>query len=227
MYELTREDYKIVIATEGGGASYLDILVPCFVIPSGVETVDPVPRSVPFLAHTLFAPPVPPSASDLEAQTDGASPTTYPVKRPHSSDYSQPSRRYLNILVAGAAEHGLPRDYQTYLQSLHPYHITTRRQLVGRWVAVNFWHRITRVLFLLGRILADERGRYPAWYALLLGWWFGACWAWYDSPVGERLLGDGERTEGDEWEEYGWYRDVEKGPPWEGDAKDLARRKEG
>ncbi|KAK4237558.1 hypothetical protein C8A03DRAFT_44606 [Achaetomium macrosporum] len=59
VYEVTPEDYAKIVATEGGGASYHDILVPCIVLPPSVRVPEkptiPVPPR-PFLAHTLYAP---------------------------------------------------------------------------------------------------------------------------------------------------------------------------
>ncbi|KAL2017747.1 hypothetical protein VTK56DRAFT_1717 [Thermocarpiscus australiensis] len=62
VYEVTPEDYAKIIATEGGGASYLDILVPCFPLPPNITVLEkpPVPiPPAPFLAHTLCAPRLP------------------------------------------------------------------------------------------------------------------------------------------------------------------------
>ncbi|CAK7245300.1 MAG: hypothetical protein STHCBS139747_006876 [Sporothrix thermara] len=59
VYEVTRDDYARIIATEGGGSSYQDILVPCFVVAPrmGVPEKPALPVPVrPFLAHTLYAP---------------------------------------------------------------------------------------------------------------------------------------------------------------------------
>ncbi|KAK3309728.1 uncharacterized protein B0T15DRAFT_481311 [Chaetomium strumarium] len=62
VYEVTSEDYAKIVATEGGGASYHDILVPCIVLPPSVRVPEkptiPVPPR-PFLAHTLYAPRLP------------------------------------------------------------------------------------------------------------------------------------------------------------------------
>ena len=59
VYEVTRKDFAHIIATEGGGASYRDILVPCLPLPlpDSKPTFPPkLPR--PFLAHTLYQPPI-------------------------------------------------------------------------------------------------------------------------------------------------------------------------
>ncbi|KAL1895878.1 hypothetical protein Sste5346_004975 [Sporothrix stenoceras] len=74
VYEVTRDDYAQIIATEGGGASYQDVLVPCLVVAPrmGVPEkpdIPVVPR--PFLAHTLFAPQVPADKKAIAGETDG------------------------------------------------------------------------------------------------------------------------------------------------------------
>ncbi|KAJ4366010.1 hypothetical protein N0V85_009233, partial [Neurospora sp. IMI 360204] len=55
VYEVTAEDYATILATEGGGASYHEILVPCIQLPAPVRIPEhprpDLPR--PFLARTL------------------------------------------------------------------------------------------------------------------------------------------------------------------------------
>lgn len=76
VYEVTAEDYATIVRTEGGGASYKDILVPCIAIPSrppGVPERPPVPGlPKPFWAHTLYAPRIPtqPGDDDGDDQPD-------------------------------------------------------------------------------------------------------------------------------------------------------------
>ena len=55
VYEVTKEDFAHIIATEGGGSSYKDILVDCYYLPHDAKVVDPEPTGKPFKAHTLFA----------------------------------------------------------------------------------------------------------------------------------------------------------------------------
>ncbi|CAK7272350.1 hypothetical protein SEPCBS57363_005086 [Sporothrix epigloea] len=160
VYEVTRDDYARIIATEGGGASYQDILVPCFVVEPrmGVPEKPALPVPVPpFLAHTLCAPRLPPPDDSPDSGTrgehngsdddggDGGDDDdeswfsrcwkaflkwTAMRGRP-DPDYAQPSRRYLGLLTTGAAEHELPEAYQDWLASLQPYTVTTWRQTVG------------------------------------------------------------------------------------------------
>lgn len=61
VYEVTPEDYATIVATEGGGASYANILVPCFPLPPRMSVPEkpPIELPKPFFAHTLYAPPLP------------------------------------------------------------------------------------------------------------------------------------------------------------------------
>ncbi|KAH8905019.1 hypothetical protein BR93DRAFT_929264 [Coniochaeta sp. PMI_546] len=69
VYEVTPEDFAKIVATEGGGASYADIMVPCLPIPPRMTVPEkPDWPELPkmFLAHTLYAPrvPGPPGSGD-------------------------------------------------------------------------------------------------------------------------------------------------------------------
>ncbi|KAM3079209.1 hypothetical protein ACMFMF_004134 [Clarireedia jacksonii] len=66
VYEVTPEDYRIIIATEGGGASYQDVVVQCYVLPDGSKTVNPVPSARPDPNYAQA------SARYLKLITDGA-----------------------------------------------------------------------------------------------------------------------------------------------------------
>lgn len=60
VYEVTAADYATILRTEGGGAAYKDIMVPCLEIPTRPPGIPekPSPPEVPrpFWAHTLYAP---------------------------------------------------------------------------------------------------------------------------------------------------------------------------
>jgi hypothetical protein len=113
VYEVTPEDYRTIIATEGGGASYQDVIVPCFPLPAGIKIVDPTPSGAPFDVHTLLSPS-----------------STGRNQRPDPS-YAQASARYLKLITDGAEEHELPSEYKAYLYNIRPYTITTVRQKIG------------------------------------------------------------------------------------------------
>jgi hypothetical protein len=178
VYEVTREDYVHIIATEGGGSGYEDVLVDCYAL-SGEPSQDvPMkPAGQPFKAHTLFAPSK--------------------LTRPDHS-YAQPSARYLKLITDGAAEHGLPLEYQAFLHQIRPFHLTTTRQRLGSFVFLSVWSPF--FLFFIGgaaAIFLRPDGTYPKWFAEFLNAMFTACWASYDHFFKE-LFGDGERTIGDD-----------------------------
>ncbi|KAG7292734.1 hypothetical protein NEMBOFW57_002774 [Staphylotrichum longicolle] len=85
VYEVTTEDYAKIVATEGGGASYHEILVPCLVLPPSIRVPEkptiPAPP-MPFLAHTLYAPRLP----DLPDGGDDDSNKPSPSPNPNSDD---------------------------------------------------------------------------------------------------------------------------------------------
>ncbi|CAJ2501623.1 Uu.00g044760.m01.CDS01 [Anthostomella pinea] len=74
VYEVTPEDYATIVKTEGGGASYHDVLTPCLALPPAMRVPEkpPVPELPrPFLAHTLYAPRLPDLPGDDDDDDDG------------------------------------------------------------------------------------------------------------------------------------------------------------
>lgn len=186
VYEVTPEDYAHIIATEGGGASYQDILVDCYPFPTADPScpVPDKPTLPSFRAHTLFAPALPPG--------EDPPPDSGRFQRP-DPDYAQPSARYLKLITDGAAELALPYEYQDYLNSLQPYTITTNKQRVGQFIFLSLWGPFISLIFAMGRMFQDEQGRQPAWLRELTGALFKALWASYDIFF-QPIFGDGERT---------------------------------
>ena len=184
VYEVTPADFAHIIATEGGGSSYQDVLVDCHVLPSGTTEVPSSPTTGSFKAHTLF------------------SPTTSPDKPPPAGggrlgrpdpEHAQASARYLKLITDGADEHDLPAEYKKYLHSLRPYTITSNRQRLGKFVFMSVWFPIMMALFGLGKLFHDKNGRSPQWFARLSGVVFQGVWMSYDGFF-KGLFGDGERT---------------------------------
>ncbi|MCJ1364246.1 hypothetical protein MMC16_003355 [Acarospora aff. strigata] len=186
VYEVSREDYAHIIATEGGGASYQDIVVDCYVLPTA-QTVPEKPDTEPFKAHTLFSPAIPPNPP---GKPPGKSRGR--ISRPDPS-YAQASARYLKLITDGADEHDLPAEYKEYLQDLQPYTITTNRQRLGQYIFLALWMPLVTLLFSMGKLFAGKDGRAPTWMAEFMGAVFRAVWASYDSFF-FKLFGDGERT---------------------------------
>ena len=179
VYEVTPGDFAHIIATEGGGSGYQDVLVQCHPFPEDWSKSDRVPQepqTPAFKAHTLFAP------SDKQ--------------RRRNPSYAEASARYLNLIKVGASEHELPDEYRDYLSDLHPYTITTQGQRLGRFVVRMLWYPILMAVFSLNRVFADKRGRSPEWLRRLQTAVFAGIWATYDA-VFHDLFGDGERTQRD------------------------------
>ncbi|KAL1793324.1 hypothetical protein ACET3X_008306 [Alternaria dauci] len=185
VYEVTLSDYAHIIATEGGGSAYKDILVDCHVLPPS-NTVPSTPDSKPFKAHTLFAPIVDQETNQRTADR---------VTRPDPS-YAQPSARYLKLITDGAAQCNLPDEYQEYLNNIRTYTITTKKQEMGKAIFLAIWMPFVMFIFTMGRKLSDEKGRSPWWLAKLSAMIFAGMWISYDS-VFKGTFGDGERTIGD------------------------------
>ena len=201
VYEVTPTDYAHIIATEGGGASYKDILVTCYPLPTS-PTVPESPTTSPFLAHTLFAPLSPPPSS-----------TGATFQRPDPS-YAQPSARYLKLITDGALELGLPTEYQNYLANIRPYTITSRKQQLGEFIFLGIWLPFIALILALQAQYQDEKGRSPKWLVQLSAAIFNGAWVSYDGFFKD-IFGDGERTqkcghERVEEERYGrrrrWFR---------------------
>lgn len=180
VYEVTLEDYRTIKSTEGGGASYIDIVVECYALPVGKKTVEEEPSGATFKAHTLFCPP-----NDKTSRPD-----------PY---YAQASARYLKLLTDGGEEHSLPDEYMAYLYNLQPYTITTRRQSAGKYIFATLWMPLILPIMGLGKLFADKEGKIPSWLARIFEILFRLLWLSYDK-VFKPAFGDGERTieKGDE-----------------------------
>jgi len=186
VYEVTPGDYAHIIATEGGGSSYHDILVDCHPFESSDPTV-PVPQNPTtpaFRAHTLFAPATP---SGENPPKDGGR-----FQRPNIS-YAQASARYLKLLTDGADECGLPNEYQEYLHALRPYTMTSNKQRLGQFIYLSLWMPFIVMVFAMSRMFADEKGVQPDWLKQLTAAIFKASWGSYDGFF-KPLFGDGERS---------------------------------
>lgn len=177
VYEVTREDYVNIIATEGGGAGYQDVLVDCYALNGTLHEVVPWnPAGSSFKAHTLY---------DKEGLSS----------RQHS--YAQPSPRYLKLITDGATEHDLPREYQDFLNQIRTFHLTTTQQKLGQFLFLAIWAPF--FLFALGgsKIFLRPDGTYPKWMAKLIQMIFTTAWKSYDKFF-KGTFGDGERTIGDD-----------------------------
>ncbi|KAL6250210.1 hypothetical protein RBB50_002511 [Rhinocladiella similis] len=177
VYEVTKEDFANIIATEGGGSGYKDVLVDCFAL-SGEPTEDVPwkPDGQSFKAHTLFAP------ADT-ARTDPS--------------YAQPSSRYLRLITDGASEHALPLEYQAFLHQIRTYHFTTTQQQLGSYIFLTIWSPFFLFMFGGASIFLRPDGTYPKWLSTFFRAMFTAVWTSYDKFF-KPTFGDGERTIGDD-----------------------------
>ncbi|KAI9842464.1 MAG: hypothetical protein M1837_007133 [Sclerophora amabilis] len=185
VYEVTKEDFAIIIATEGGGAAYQDVLVTCYPL-SESPIVPEHPDTQPFEAHTLLAPETDPSVGRTGADGGGR------VQRPDPS-YAQPSARYLKLIRDGAEEHNLPSEYTSYLCDIRPFTITQNRQWLGQFILLAVWLPILLTIFGAGALFKDKEGKSPAWFVKFSAAVFRAIWASYDGFF-KKLFGEGERT---------------------------------
>lgn len=166
VYEVTPTDFATIIATEGGGASYQDVLVDCFPISSS-----PSPSSAePLRAHTLLAP--------RSATRQGS---------------AQASARYLGLIAAGAAQHNLPLSYRNHIARYRPYQTTSVGQSIGRVFFMGLWLPVVFCVFGLSRVVQGPGGRAPAWAAGLTKTLFATMWWTYDRGF-KQVFGDGEST---------------------------------
>lgn len=183
MFEVTLADYARIIATEGGGSGYKDIVVTCYPFPESYNPSDPtpdVPTTQPFKAHTL-------------------SPWKYSKNDPRmrgDPSYAQPSARYLRLIMTGARELDFPMDYRDFLASIRPFRITTWRQRIGQGLFVGIWSPALVFILGLSALFAGNEGRSPAWLLVLRDMMAKSMWRTYDQ-VFRGLFGDGERTIGD------------------------------
>jgi len=192
VYELTPADYAHVIETEGGGASYHDILVQAHpLLSSAPDIVPEYPSTPPIFTHTLFAPAMP--ADDPNRKNGGR------LTRPDPS-YAQASARYLKLITDGAAEHSLPTEYRDYLAGIRPFTVTSQRQRLGQFVFVSLWMPVISFVFGVSGLFADENGRNPDWLVQLTSAIFVAVWGSYDHFF-KSIFGDGERTDKNERDE--------------------------
>lgn len=174
VYEVTKEDYAHIIATEGGGSGYQDVVVDCYTLTSDPKTKVPLnPEGTLAKAHTLLAPV---------------------AGRRSDPSYAQPSARYLKLITDGAAEHSLPYEYQDFLHQIRSYHTTTTKQRLGSFIFLSLWSPILFFIFQgPSRVFLRPDGTYPPWFARLARAIFTACWGSYDDFF-KPMFGDGERT---------------------------------
>ncbi|KAF2677298.1 hypothetical protein K458DRAFT_447110 [Lentithecium fluviatile CBS 122367] len=118
-YLITAEQYRNIIASEGGGTAYADIEITGKGISAAdqkkIENGKPM-RTLGSSAMTRVPPPA-------------------------------PSLRYMDLLINGAAEAHLPLEYQAYLESITPYNPpTTWWPKVGASLFLALWGPVMGLL---------------------------------------------------------------------------------
>lgn len=207
VYEVTLMDYAKIIATEGGGRGYRDVVVDCYPFADDYKPTKPVPdhpSTQSFKTHTLLSPAADDdrkrmyAAQGIEAPRASDSCPTLSIFniQPHmrpDPEYAQPSARYLGLLITGSEEHDLPVSYREYLSSIHSYHISTTRQKIGKVIFLATWGPPLLLTLQLSKVFAGPDGRSPPWLASAANMLFLGMWNSYDY-VFKKLFGDGERT---------------------------------
>lgn len=207
VYEVTLADYAKIIATEGGGRGYRDVVVDVHPFSKGHKPTDPVPDypdTPAFKAHTLLSPAADEARRKMHGMNDQPMASPNPGSMawllghigPHlraDPNYAQPSARYLNLLITGAAEHDLPASYREYLAQIRPYRITTTRQKIGKGIFVGIWGPMVLSVLALSKIFAGPDGRSPPWLVVMANVVWEVMWNSYDL-VFKKAFGDGERT---------------------------------
>lgn len=190
VYEVTKPDWRNIMRTEGGGASYKEIVVPC--IPLSGKTGVTLPET--FMARTLHAPPTPDHKRPGNCGWWDRL-TTGPY-RPRD-DYAQPSLRYIKLLRTGAQEHNLPQVYKDYLELIQPYKATHTGQKIGKAFFVLVFGPLFLFLMRVAALFADESGRTPKVLSASMTILSNMMWISYDY-IFRPIFGDGERTQVEE-----------------------------
>ncbi|KAL4866077.1 hypothetical protein BDV12DRAFT_173442 [Aspergillus spectabilis] len=192
VYEVTLRDYAKIIATEGGGRGYKDIVITCYPFPKAYDPSGPIPEhpsTQPVKAHTLLSPAGMEAVLQLQPQSK---PLLKLPSRPNPR-YAQPSPRYMKLITTGAAEHSLPLAYREYLNQIQTYRITSMRQRFGKVLFLTMWAPFFLLLLALGRIFARPDGRSPEWVGRYSDFLTTSMWSSYDHAF-RPVFGDGERT---------------------------------
>ncbi|EJP68169.1 GliK protein [Beauveria bassiana ARSEF 2860] len=186
VYEVTQSDWRNIMRTEGGGASYKEIVVPCIPLSSAAGATLPAT----FMARTLHAPRTPDHKRPGNCGWWDRL-TTGPY-RPRD-DYAQPSPRYINLLRTGAQEHNLPLAYKEYLDSIQPYTATSTGQKLGKFIFMLLFLPLFILMIRAAALFADENGQIPKGLSTAMTIISNIMWICYDLFL-RPVFGDGERT---------------------------------
>jgi hypothetical protein len=166
VYEISAADFAHMLRTEGQG--YAETEVECIPLQQNSKQITMRP-DVPSIR-----------ASAVLASDAGHRPTKY----------MQPSRRYLDLLVAGAKEHRLPSIYIESLQAVSTYQASSLRQRLGKSLFGMLWFSPVFFAILLERRMADHDGTIPPWVNRVVGKCFSGMW-WTHDYWFKPIFGDG------------------------------------
>ncbi|MCJ1333806.1 hypothetical protein MMC10_010506 [Thelotrema lepadinum] len=173
VYEITKEEWKHVIETEGGGAAYSVVEVPCFPLEQGAELKGEAQNTDGLTAHTLLA-------------------SSTKSKRGHRG-FGQPSKRYLDLIKVGAKEHELPVEYQDWLASVEPFVAIRVRQRIGQKIFYALWMPWLLLCFVILPLIRPRNSKPSPLVGALTVMLFRGMWLSYDYGF-KWVFGDGERT---------------------------------
>ena len=173
VYEITQEEWEHVIRTEGGGSAYAVVEVPCFPLEHGAELDGKGRQARALTAHTLLA----------DQKTSDR----------HPRGVGQPSKRYLDLIKAGAKEHNLPEEYQDWLASIEPFSLTHLRQKVGQKVFYAMWMPWFMAFFAISSLTPFKNHKPSPLVGSLTAMLFRSIWLSYDYGF-KWVFGNGERT---------------------------------
>ncbi|KAI0886470.1 uncharacterized protein GGS22DRAFT_113994 [Annulohypoxylon maeteangense] len=163
-YLITQDQYRHVLASEGGGTAYRDISVRG----EALEAEDSQRIGHPILLRTL--------ATAMRRQP-----------------WPAPSRRYKDLLVQGGEEARLPPKYQQYLSEMACYNPPDAQWTkIGAFIFTTMWGPVMAFLEWITGISIQEDGNALPCVILLVRWTMFIIWASHDylfAPVFGR--GDG------------------------------------
>ncbi|KKK18203.1 hypothetical protein P175DRAFT_0545087 [Aspergillus ochraceoroseus IBT 24754] len=92
-----------------------------------------------------------------------------------------PSRRYMDLLIRGAAEHSLPANYQKQLVS-HPTFqpLQTYRYRTGKWLFDSCWQRVAFWIQRGIHRFKDNEGNVPGWFLIIFDCLLWTMWVYHD-----------------------------------------------
>ncbi|CAD6564763.1 MAG: hypothetical protein ASARMPREDX12_004426 [Alectoria sarmentosa] len=171
-YLISHADYLRLLVSEGAGTAYEEVdleAVPIQNTEEGEGDKGEEPIKV-LKVHALIA--------------------KYPFRQNFSP---RPATRYLNLLIQGAAEHGLPASYQTYLHSLPAFtKNTSKRAAIGGSIFHFLWMPpIQRVMRWIKGANILENGRSQKWTGTVVWIMFTAMWLHHDW-IHARIWGRGD-----------------------------------